>query len=302
VVEKLLDDPHALNVTNSLRNPELRDVVLRHIEELARGDALARYGGDLHLFLEDNPGRGPLYEKVPDWVNKVVVDGVEQTRMNRYVAELKDSDPALVVGAHPSEAEMGLVREYADRLTGELKPEVDRVLGEIAQRIRETTDGPVDYNSRAKDADGLIDKVGRMSRGRENAPGRPWYRVGDIIDAVGARITVPDTKSLWRTLQAVVHEFGVGDGGRIVEVDNMYASPKSKSPEYRVIPLCIGIEVNGHKYAIELQLTTLRSSIAADIEHNSLYKPYVALSAADAEAVREAFEEAAALDQLEDSS
>ncbi|WP_433613736.1 toxin glutamine deamidase domain-containing protein [Dactylosporangium sp. CA-139114] len=302
VVEKLLDDPHALNVTNSLRNPLLRDLVLRHIEELARGDALARYGGDLHQFLQEHPGRGPLYAKVPDWVNKVVVDGAEQSRMGRYVADLKASDPALGVGADPTPAEMGLVREYADRLTGELKPEVDRVLGEIAQRIRETTDGPVDYNSRAKDAEGLIDKVGRMSRGRENAPGRPWYRVGDIIDAVGARITVPDTSSLWKTLQAVVDEFGVGDGGRIVEVDNMYASPKSKSPEYRVIPLCIGIEVNGHKYAFELQLTTLRASIAADIEHNSLYKPYVSLSAADAQAVREAFEEAAALDQLEDSS
>ncbi len=58
VVEKLLDDPHALNVTSSLRNPVVRDLVLRHIEELARGDALARYGGDLHQFLQDNPGRG----------------------------------------------------------------------------------------------------------------------------------------------------------------------------------------------------------------------------------------------------
>jgi ppGpp synthetase/RelA/SpoT-type nucleotidyltranferase len=301
-VERLLDDPHALNVTNSLRDPVLRDVVAGHIEELGRGDALARYGGDLHQFLQDNPGRGPLYDKVPDWVNTVTVDGVEKTRMGLYIEELKASDPALAVGAHPAEGEMGLVREYADRLAEDLKPEVDRVLSDIAARIRETTDGPVDYNSRAKDADGLIDKVGRMSRGRENAPGRPWYRVGDIIDAVGARITVPDTASLWRTLKAVIGEFGVGDGGRIVEVDNMYASPKSKSPEYRVIPLCIGIEVNGHKYAFELQLTTLRASIAADIEHNSLYKPYVALSAADAQAVREAFEEAAALDQLEDSS
>ncbi|WP_432985979.1 toxin glutamine deamidase domain-containing protein [Dactylosporangium sp. CA-233914] len=297
VLEKLLDDPHALNVTNSLRNPELREVVLINLEELARGDALASYGGDLHAFLEDNPGRGPLYDNVPEWVNRA--EGAEQTRMQQYVAELKDSDPALNAGANPSEAQMAGVRAYADRLTTELKPEVDRQLQAIAEQIQETTDGPVDYNSRAKDADGLIDKVGRMSRGRPGAAPRDWYRVGDIIDAVGARITVPDTASLWRTLQAVVHTFGVGDGGRIVEVDNMYASPKSKSPAYRVIPLCIGIEVNGHKYAFELQLTTLRASIAADIEHNSLYKPYVALSQADAEAVRRAFEEAAALDQLE---
>ncbi|GAA2345629.1 hypothetical protein GCM10010170_031950 [Dactylosporangium salmoneum] len=302
VVEQLLDDPHPLNVTNSLRNPALREVVLGHIEELGRGDALAPYGGDLTAFLEEHPGQGPLYEKVPPHVNKVVVDGVERTRLDVYVERLKTTDPALDVGAHPTEADMTHVRDYARRLVEEVKPEVDRQLNAIADRIRATTDGPVDYNSRPKDAEGLIDKVGRMSRGRPGAPPRDWYRVGDIVDAVGARITVPDTASLARTLRAVVEHFGVGDGGRIVEVDNMYAAPKSKSPEYRVIPLCIGIEVNGHHYAFELQLTTLRASIAADIEHNSLYKPYVVLGPADAEAVRRAFEEAAALDQLEDSS
>ncbi|MFI5906774.1 toxin glutamine deamidase domain-containing protein [Dactylosporangium sp. NPDC051541] len=302
VVEKLLDDTHALNVTNSLRNPEVRDLVLRHIEELARGDALARYGGDLHLFLEDNPGRGPLYAEVPEWVNKVTVEGTEYKRMDLYVAEMKASDPALSVGPHPTPEERVLVEEYADRLREKLKPAVDQALQEVAAEVRRATDGPVDYNSRGKDAEGLFDKVSRMQQGRENAPGRPWYRVGDIIDAVGARITVPDTRSLWHALELIRERFGVGDGGRIVEVDNMYASPKSKSPEYRVIPLTIGIEVEGHKYAFELQLTTLRASIAADIEHNSLYKPYVALSAADAQAVHRAFREAAARDQLEDSS
>ncbi|WP_432835361.1 toxin glutamine deamidase domain-containing protein [Dactylosporangium sp. CA-092794] len=304
VVQRLLDDPHALNVTNSLRNPALREVVLAHLEELARGDALTPYDFDLVAFLADHPGQGPLYEKVPPHINKVVMpDGTERTRLDLYVERLKAADPALRVGAHPTAHEMQQVRDYAQRLLDEVKPEVDRQLTAIADRIRATTDGPVDYNSRPKDANGLIDKVVRMSRGRPGAPPRDWYRVGDIVDAVGARITVPDTASLWRTLQAVVQHYGVGDGGRIVEVDNMYASPKSKRPEYRVIPLCIGIEVGGHQYAFELQLTTLRASVAADIEHNSLYKPYVALlSQADAEAVRRAFEEAAALDQLEDSS
>jgi ppGpp synthetase/RelA/SpoT-type nucleotidyltranferase len=105
--------------------------------------------------------------------------------------------------------------------------------------------------------------------------------------------------ALRRAYEAVVEHFGVGDGGRIVEIDNMYADPKAKNPTYRVIPMVIKIEVDGHKYAFELQLTTLRASVAADIEHNSLYKRYIDITPEERDAIGRAFAEAAALDQLE---
>lgn len=300
VVEHLLDDPHPLNVTNSLRDPQLHERALATVEELARGDALAPHDGRLAPFLAEHPGRGPLFEQVPPEVNRVVdANGVEHKRLDLYVEQLKAADPALRVGRHPSALDVAEVRDYATRLVEEVKPAVDRELTAIVEQIRGTTDGPVQYNSRPKDAAGLLDKVDRMTAGRPGAPGRTDYQVGDIVDAVGARITVPDMGSLARTLVALARHFGVGDGGRIVEVDNMYAAPKAKNPAYRVIPLVIGVEVGGRHYAIELQLTTLRASVAADIEHNSLYKPYVALSQADAAAVRKALNEAAALDQLE---
>ena len=300
VVHKLLDDEHALNVTESLRSGALHEHVLSTIEELARGDALRPYDGDLSAFLADHPGHGPLFEHVPPEINTVTgADGVERSRLSVYVAHAKTTDEALTTGARPSPAEGAAVRDYATRLADLVKPAVDREVASIAAQVREHASGPVDVNSRPKNAAGLFDKVNRMAAGRPGAPGRADYQVGDIVDAVGARITVPDMDTLERLYTAVVDHFGVGDGGRIVEVDNMYASPKAKNPAYRVIPMVVAIEVDGRPYAFELQLTSLRASVAADIEHNSLYKPYIDLSPEEKAAVRRAFTEASALDQQE---
>ncbi len=138
-----------------------------------------------------------------------------------------------------------------------------------------------------------------MVEGGENRPPRPDYQVGDVIDAVGTRITVDNTDQLEAVLHEVEHRLGVGDGGRILELENMYAQPKAKEPAYRVISITVGKEVDGQLYTYELQLTTRRASIAADLNHNTLYKPYVEVSEAERAAIQRAMEEAAALDQLE---
>lgn len=59
------------------------------------------------------------------------------------------------------------------------------------------------------------------------------------------------------------------------------------------------IEVDGIPYTYELQLTTRRASIAADIEHNTLYKSHVETTAAEKDEIRRMQAEAAALDQDE---
>jgi hypothetical protein len=104
---------------------------------------------------------------------------------------------------------------------------------------------------------------------------------------------------LAQALRAVKSRFGVGDGGRILEIDNMYATPKSKNPAYRVIPLVVRTEVDGRPYTFELQLTTRRASIAADLEHNTVFKPYVEMSQTEMATVKGMLAEAAALDQEE---
>jgi hypothetical protein len=80
---------------------------------------------------------------------------------------------------------------------------------------------------------------------------------------------MPELNILYERIQA---HYGVGDGGRILEIENLYAQPKPKAPACRVIPMIISAEVHGIPYTFELQLTTQRASIAADIEHNSVYK------------------------------
>jgi ppGpp synthetase/RelA/SpoT-type nucleotidyltranferase len=214
-------------------------------------------------------------------------------------ATARTSHPARSVGVDPTSEQRALVAEYADRLNDDVAPavatEVRGLVGSLPDELREG----VTVNARAKTDDGLFDKVQRMVEGRENLPPRPGYQVGDVIDAVGARITVDNMQQLEAVLDKVSEHFGVGDGGRILELENMYAQPKVRNPEYRVIPLTIAKEVDGQLYTFELQLTTRRASIAADLNHNTLYKPYVELTEAERAAVQRAMEEAAALDQLE---
>jgi hypothetical protein len=214
------------------------------------------------------------------------------------VASAKERDPARRVGANHAEADRVAVEEYANRLKQQVEPAVRRELEGLVGELRRDF-GVMEVSVRSKDGGGLLDKVDRMVQGREGAGGRPGYQVGDVIDAVGGRITVRGTDALGALYQRIRDYFGVGDEGKILEIENMYADPKSKAPEYRVIPMIIKADVKGMPYTFELQLTTQRSSIVADIEHNTVYKPYVRLSGNDKIAVMLAMAEAAAQDQAE---
>jgi ppGpp synthetase/RelA/SpoT-type nucleotidyltranferase len=295
VLDKLLDDTHPLNVTEALADPDLRPRTLELLEELAQGRALPD-GMTLDEFLRAHPGEGPIFE-VPDRHINLDADG--NSRKQLFVDHGKELDPARAVGMTPTPEHRALVADYAERLADDVRPavltEVRGIVDSLPDELREG----VTYSARAKTDEGLFDKVKRMVEGDENLPPRPDYEVGDVIDAVGARITVDNIDQLEAVLDKVLEHFGVGDGGRILELENMYAQPKARSPEYRVIPLTIAKEVDGQLYTFELQLTTRRASIAADLNHNTLYKPYVELTEAERAAVQRAMEEAAALDQLE---
>nr|WP_269328673.1 hypothetical protein [Kineosporia babensis] len=171
-------------------------------------------------------------------------------------------------------------------------------MSEVEAAVREEVEALTPENGtssvRTKTADGLFDKVHRMV-----ASGRPAYEVGDVIDAVGARITVNSMEHLGSVLSTIQQRFGTGEHGRILEVENMYADPKRKNPAYRVIPMVVRIDVNGAAYTYELQLTTHRASVAADLEHNTLFKQYHDLTPGQRQLIARMFSEAAALDQEE---
>jgi ppGpp synthetase/RelA/SpoT-type nucleotidyltranferase len=295
VVDKLLDDDHPLNVTDALADPDLRPRALELLDELGEGRALPD-GMTLEEFRRGHPGEGSVFE-VPD--RHVNFDADGNSRKQEFVDQSKALDPARAVGMEPTPAQRALVEEYAYRLRNEVAPAVVTEVRGLVNSLPDELHEGVTVNARAKTDDGLFDKVERMVEGGENLPPRPGYEVGDVIDAVGARITVDNMQQLEAVLDKVLEHFGVGDGGRILELENMYAQPKARNPEYRVIPLTIAKEVDGQLYTFELQLTTRRASIAADLNHNTLYKPYVDLTEAERAAVQRAMEEAAALDQLE---
>jgi ppGpp synthetase/RelA/SpoT-type nucleotidyltranferase len=203
------------------------------------------------------------------------------------------------VGPTPTAQEVVLLKDYAARLKHRVQPAVQAEIESLAREVGADLGTTVIVSSRAKKSNDILDKVQRMTTGWTGMPARSGYRAGDVIDAVGARLTVSDMQTLEAVFDRIQTQFGVGDGGRILEIENMYAEPKSKAPEYRVIPMIISVEVDGRPYTFELQLTTERASVAADINHNTVYKPYVTVDRFARRAVMNTMREAAALDQLE---
>ncbi|WP_325042318.1 hypothetical protein [Kribbella sp.] len=287
----MADKAHPLDVVNKLNDSDQRPKALTTIRELADERLLAT--GNLEDFAAEHPGRGPLFDHVPRELN---FHPDNRSRKDAYVAECKQVDEARIVGPEPSPGERLLVVDYSRRLVDQVVPQVSREIGALANEV----DGV--RTIRAKGAGGLLDKVDRMSTGASGRDGRPEYQVGDVIDAVGARITVDDTERLEQLLAGVKDRFGVGDNGLILELENMYAAPKSHNPSYRVVPLVIAVEVNRMPYTFELQLCTWRASVASDLEHNTVYKPYIRPTPAEQEKVRRMQAEAAALDQDETRS
>jgi ppGpp synthetase/RelA/SpoT-type nucleotidyltranferase len=292
VVSRLVaDEAHPLDVVRSLADRERRPRALATIRELADERLLADRG--LDDFTAEHPGRGPLFAPVPRELNHHEDD---ISRKATYILACKSLDAARTVGSDPSPMDRRLVDDYSSRLIDEVASRVSLEVGELAREVDGTR------SIRAKDADGLLDKVNRMTDGAGGRSARVDYQVGDVIDAVGARITVADTERLEYLLSGVKERFGVGDDGRILEMENMYAEPKPHNPSYRVVPLVIAVEVNRMPYTFELQLCTWRASIASDLEHNTLYKPYIRPTRAQQERVRRMQAEAAALDQDETRS
>ncbi|TCC40567.1 hypothetical protein [Kribbella speibonae] len=292
VVERLVEDrKHPLDLVAALNDRERRPAVLLTVRELADESLLGTR--TLDEYRADNPGRGPLFSSAPQDVNQ---NDEGRSRKSLYVAQCKSLDAAREVGVSPSADERVLVDDYGRRLATEVLPAVRLEL----LRSAEAAGG--DLSTRAKTSAGLHDKVARMSDGGDGRPGRTGYQVGDVIDAVGARIVVPDTDALELTMADIQERFGTGDDGRILEIENLYHEPKAHNPSYRVVPCIVAIEVDRLPYTFELQLCTRRASIASDLEHNTVYKPYINPTAAEQDKMRRMQAEAAALDQDETRS
>jgi ppGpp synthetase/RelA/SpoT-type nucleotidyltranferase len=278
---------HPLQLTERIIRERTRDEALGDLRRLADSDELG--GRPLAEYLADHPGRGPLFDSTPDEVN-VNADGV--SRKQAFIDAQKELDPVRSLGPDLGAAEYNRLVEYRNHLQRTVEP---RVLDELKALA---PDG-ASVGGRTKQASGIMDKIERMRDGHAGREPRSDYEVGDVIDAVGVRVTLPDTDSLATFYDRVREEYGTGDGGRILEIENFYAEPKSGSPAYRVIPMVVTTSDERGDHPFELQLTTRLASTAADLGHNTLYKDYHSLRPGVLDEVGRLQDEAVAIEHEE---
>ena len=133
-------------------------------------------------------------------------------------------------------------------------------------------------DARAKDADGLVDKVSRMMAGNAGRQGRPEYRLADVPDAVGARVVcegIPEVVDACRK---------IGSRYEVVEMKNMFTDPACADLPQKCVTFVVRV---GGRLA-EIQVGTRAGQLAAAAEHGASYKPRPGMSSDDASSAKAA--------------
>ncbi len=262
VVEGFIrDKDHPMNLVGYLKDPESRPVVLEHLDRMASLCPIPTDGVQAVVEQTFNPEVPLLTDAGAELSQRNGVPGPEALRQ-----ELLARDPELYSLGHPdTEAGWDRLNSHARQLRSEVLPGLTRELEDLVGDMPSAGGFPA-VNARAKSAAGIADKIGRMQMGNDGKAPRPDYCLADMPDAVGGRITVRDPKQLQQVMDRLEARFGKD---AIFEKDNFYANPKKRTRPYR----CITYTVVHQGVPCEIQLTTLNASLAADLWHNTGYKP-----------------------------
>lgn len=254
------DDKHPTNLAANLKNPETRSEVLDELQALDSSPH-----PDTETFkksVEDSKtSDSPLMQNC-DRFN--IREGKKSTEVLKE--QLLAQDEVLFsTGPNPTPEQKKKLKAHARRLN-RVMPKLSQDLEGLVSDMSPGSGFPT-VSARTKNADGMVDKIQRMSRGNDGKAPRPDYSLADMPDALGARVVVKDAESLQKVMGRLEEKFGEG---AIFEKDNFYSNPKkqARSP-YRVVTYTVvkdGVPA-------EVQLTTLRASLAADLFHNTHYKP-----------------------------
>jgi ppGpp synthetase/RelA/SpoT-type nucleotidyltranferase len=262
VVESfIMDKDHPMNLVAYLKDVQSRPVVLEHLDRMARLCPVGPSGLGNLVEQTFNPEVPLLTESGAELGTRDGVSGPQRLRQ-----QLIDRDPELFsMGQPESEEEWGRLKAHASFLRTEVLPGLTGELESLVADLPNSGGFPA-VNARAKSAAGMADKIDRMQRGNDGKAPRPDYCLADMPDAVGGRITVRDPRQLQQVMDRLEERFGKEN---IFEKDNFYANPKKRLRPYR----CITYTVVHQGVPCEVQLTTLNSSLAADLWHNTGYKP-----------------------------
>lgn len=116
---------------------------------------------------------------------------------------------------------------------------------------------------RVKSARAFLDKCGRLCQNTQAKHLAKTLSALDIIDGCGCRITCSASSQIYDVVQKLKNDF------EFLELDNKYTTIR-KDGAYKVIP-CTMKDLNSG-LVFELQITTLTSTIVADLFHNVIYK------------------------------
>lgn len=261
------DNDHIVDIVKYLRLSQTKQRVLDELKLLGSIRPLTREVFLTKINEELDPDRIGTIEDDREFNEDE--DGV--SRMSVLRQSLVDSHPLLYsIGGESTPEKLIALRKHSDRLNLEIKP----VLHALLQRIA----GPADIDgfprvsTRAKNASAMLEKIERIRQGNPVSlrPPRPEYHLADMPDMIGGRITVPNTNQLLSVMQRLEDHFGKEN---IFQKENFYLSTKKERP-FRVITYTVRIIVQIDGIPCEIQINTLRSSLAADIEHNTVYKNY----------------------------
>ena len=270
ILGKLIDDKnHPLNLIASLKNPKTRPTALMLLRKLAENTNSANpmTDGEYREFINNNSSVVEIFFKDNgDEFGVQEIDGRKYSRKEILKRKMLVENPTLYsVSNLPSLEQWVLLDKYAAFLRKEILPKLQEKLEEIISPIKE----PTIVRTRAKSAHAIIDKIQRMRDGRH------WmktvaeeYVLADMPDALGGRIIVPSLDCLLDVMSRLQESFG---GDNIYERENLYTSPRKKNSTYRIITYTVAFM----GVPCEIQITTLFSSLAADIHHNTAYKPEI---------------------------
>lgn len=249
----ILDEKHPMNIVNYLQNPETRNATIKELKEVLKL-------WENHVSHEDMVN---IIRTIYEWENSTF-NTVNFKKTQKLKDKLLWSNPELYnLNENPWYNQRKLLKEYAEKLRTIVLPELKSKLSQVIWNIPIENWFP-SISARAKNADWIIDKIWRMRAWNDWKNPRLDYNLADMPDAVWWRIAVIDIKQLQEITRRLEEVFWKEN---IFEVDNFYTSSKREN-SYRVITYTALVDW----VPCEIQLTTLKSSLVADLWHNTWYK------------------------------
>lgn len=263
----LIDTTHDIGITTLMKDPATRDIVLRSLDEVLSLPEATEAQFRETMDTESQGLRQRFREDDQRW--NVAGSTRRVTMLKAHLlTHPRWNELFSLSSAEPTPKQAQLLEQYVQTLDTQVCPTLVRWMQDILAPLRASDPAFPLVTGRTKSAEGILDKMRRMKGGNRGKEARTDYSLGDVPDAVGARVIVKDAAALEQAMALIENKLK----DRIFEKDDFYGNPRKqvRSP-YRLVTYTVRCE----GLPAEIQLQTLPSAIVANIDHDIIYKPYV---------------------------